>query len=122
MKLKSTKVAVPNGVLFITDVSGGKTPQPVRGASFLSTPSCIAFTCRIDSEGETEISIGAATDLNLSRLPEFDGAIKTPNGALAISMVGGKKVLEMAGLPTEIRVRIWSNHPSQANKVLIGLG
>src|SRR5688572_12235378 len=58
----STRVLVPNGVLFITDIQGGDSPQPVRGARVLSTPSCIGFACEFDSEGETDIWLGPAAE------------------------------------------------------------
>ena len=115
----SIKTAVPNGVLFIADGAGGLAPDPIRGVPIQATRSCIAAGCLIDSEGETAITVGPSRAVDPGYSPSFDGELDSPT--LTVSTVNQKKILE-TGVPTgSTRVRIWVNHPTFPDNVIIGL-
>jgi len=119
--MTSAKIAVPNGILFVTDIQGDESPQPVRGARVLSTPSCIGFACEFDSEGETDVWLGSSGPARRDHFLLFDGQLETPNRAVAVRLVGGAIALSAPVTRTATRVRIWLNRPDQADKVTIGL-
>ena len=117
----SIKTAVPNGVRFIADGAGGLAPDPIRGVPIQATCSCIAAGCLMDSEGETAITVGPSRAVDPGYSPSFDGELDTPTRTLTVSTVNQKKILE-TGVPTgSTRVRIWVNHPTFPDNVIIGL-
>jgi hypothetical protein len=61
---RSTRIAPPNSLVFISDPDGGQAPIPVRGARILSTPSCISVGCQCEIDGDTQIKIGGAAELD----------------------------------------------------------
>jgi hypothetical protein len=117
---KSVRVAVPNGVIFITDSRGGTPPVPVRGAMVLSTPSCVAVGCMIDCEGLTDIRVTDG-EPQFSSLPLFQGSLETPSRAIVIWAVGGEKLLEVDVAREVTQLRIWVNHPTEPDEVVIGI-
>ena len=121
MTLDRTKIRVPNGVLFISDPQGGKMPEPVRGAMFLATPSCIGFGCKIDCEGETEIVMGPARGFGRHDAPAFQGTLATPNRAVVVSTTDKRAVLKTSVSTASTHLAIWVNNPTEPDKVMIGL-
>jgi hypothetical protein len=79
----SIRIAPPYSLLFISDQDGGKTPEITRGGPRIwSTASCIAVGCLAFMDGETEVTLGVATDVDPGVQPTFDGLLETPRQAL----------------------------------------
>lgn len=72
-------------------------------------------------DGDTEVSLGLAEELDPGRLPSFDAMLQTPNRAVAVSTIEGDIVLETRVPDERTRVRIWVNDPSEPDEVIIGL-
>lgn len=121
--MRSTaRVAPPNSILFISDSSGGDVPEPIWGQLILSTPSCISVGCLMFLDGETEVTLGSADEVNPGELPPFDADLKTPNRDVTVWTVEREVVLKTAVPGSKTRVRIWVNHPTEPDRVIIGLG
>jgi hypothetical protein len=118
----SIEIAPPNSLLFISDQSGGTTPEIVNGESIWSTSSCVAVGCFTFSDGRTKVTLGAAGEVAPGRKPRYDGPLKTPSKSVVVSVVGGKPILQMAVQSQMTRVRIWTNHPTEPDEVIVGLG
>ena len=98
------------------------TPQITREHSIWVTPSCVAFGCLMEQDGPTELTIGLAEQVGSPNLPAFDGLIETPLRIVVIFTAENQPVLH-AGVPgIRTRLRIWTNHPTEPDKVVIGLG
>jgi hypothetical protein len=54
--------------------------------------------------------------------PAFDGNLKTPSETVVVTVVGGHTILDEAVAGRDVRVRVWTNHPSEPDEVIIGLG
>jgi hypothetical protein len=117
----STKVAPPNSLLFISDPDGGVAPEPVSGAQILSTPSCISVACLMFQDGETEVTLGPAREVDPGSFAAFDRLLETPNRTVVVSTVDGDTVLEARVPRSMTRVRIWVNRPKEPDQVVIGL-
>lgn len=117
-----TRVAPPNSLLFISDPNGGIGPEFIRGRLILSTPSCISVGCRMFADGETLVLLGSATEVDPGDPPAFDGMLDTPNRAVVISTVERETVLAMPVPSSRTRVRIWVDHPTEPDKVIVGVG
>jgi hypothetical protein len=118
----SVKVAAPNALLLVSDVGGGNPPDKMRGALIASTPSCIAVGCMSDTIGKTQVTVGMMQELSPRDPPAFDGKLETPSRAVSIWTVEDETVLQTTVSHQKTRVRVWVNHPTEPNDVVIVLG
>jgi hypothetical protein len=122
MTLPLTATVNPvNSLLFISDLDGGKAPEPIRGAMVLSTPSCISFGTYPEQDGSTEVTLGNMEDVDWRQVPAFQGSLETPNRTVIISTVEREPVLQMRVKNLHTDVKIWLSHPQWPEKVVIGL-
>src|SRR5215470_12468223 len=117
----SNRIAVPNAVILVSDIGGGTVPNLIRGGLVASTPSCIAVGCMSDCNGQTELTLGAANEVGSREDPVFEGELTTPNHEVAVRTVLDEIILQARVLHSRTKVRIWVNHPSEPDKVIIGL-
>ena len=117
----SKNVAAPNALLFLSDLNGGTAPNEMEGKLIVSTSTCIAIGCMSDFNGETKITVGRAQDVDISQVPAFDGEVDTPSHTVALKTIDGAQVLEAPVRQSRTRVLIWVNHPSEPDKIVIGL-
>jgi hypothetical protein len=74
-----------------------------------------------DCNGETEVTLGLVKDVGSGEIPVFEGELMTPNHEVAVRTILDERILQAHVLRSRTRVRIWVNHPSEPNKVIIGL-
>jgi hypothetical protein len=115
------RVAPPNSLLFISDENGGTTPNITREGRLWSTPSCVAVGCLAFMDGVTEVSIGQAKEVSVADALVFDGNVETPSRLLVVSTSDRRQLLKFATPFRNTRVRIWANHPTEPNRVSIGI-
>lgn len=118
----SIKISPPNSMLFISDRDGGVAPQITRETRIWSTPSCVAFGCLMEQDGPTKVTLGAAEDVTSEDRPAFDVFLETPSRNVTVFTSENRPVMEAGVLGTRTRLRIWTNHPSEPDEVVIGLG
>jgi hypothetical protein len=76
----------------------------------------------MEQDGPTEFVLGQAYEVDPGSRPAFDGQLETPNRAVVVSTVERDSLLG-DGVPTKrTRVRVWVNHPTEPDKVIVGLG
>lgn len=123
MKMTSTKLSPPNSMVLIADRRGEiDVPDAMPRSRIAATSSCIAIGCKAEMDGETEITMGAALEIDPGDRPVFDGILATPSRAVAVWTVEWNSILD-APVPTlQTRVRVWSNHPREPDKLIVGLG
>lgn len=118
--MSTIKIAPANSLLFISDVDGGKPPVPVRGRQILATESCLSIACYPWIDGETEVTLGPAREVDPGTPPAFDGELDTPSRTLVISTVDQKTILSENVPGIRTHVRAWVNRPSMPDKVVVG--
>jgi hypothetical protein len=116
------RIAPPNSLLFISDVKGGAVPDFIPGQLILSTSSSISVGCLMWQDGETDVSLGAASEVDPGENPAFDGMLDTPNQTVIVSTVERETILAASASGRHTRVRIWVNRPQEPDKIIIGLG
>jgi len=77
--ISSLKIAPANSLLFVSDVDGGRPPEPIRGSQILTTDSCLSIACYPSIDGETEVTLGPSSEVNPGTAPAFDGELDTPS-------------------------------------------
>jgi hypothetical protein len=118
----STSIAPPNSLLLISDPNRGQGPEFIEGPLILSTPSRISVGCLMFADGETEVTLGTSDEVDPGEPPAFDATLETPSHAVVVWTVEDEMVLSAKVPDAETRVRIWVNHPTEPDKVIIGLG
>jgi hypothetical protein len=119
--VQSAKIALPNALLIIMDPSGGTIPRSMEGATIASTNSCIAVGCLSDVEGETEVTLGNLHEVDPGDRPIFQQKLSTPSHKLVLLSTFNKPILETSTPQQVTMVRIWANHTTQPDKVIIGI-
>ena len=118
----SVTIAPPNSLVVISDAHGGEVPLAMRAKRIVSTRSCIAVGCRMFADGPSRFTLGPAREVDPGMPPSFEGSLEAPSRTVVVSTVE-RQALRRAQVPSrEVRVRIWTNHPTEPNEVVIGLG
>jgi hypothetical protein len=117
----SMRVAPSNSLIGISDVEKGIAPDIDPKSSIVATESCILVACLPEVDGDTEITLGRAGDVDPGKTPAFDGQLATPTGNLQVVTVDWKPLLQIAVMGAKTRVRIWLNRPEFPDAVTIGV-
>ena len=118
----STKIAPPNSLLFVSDQRKRQIPDIKRGSRIWSTPSCIAVGCLAFMDGNTDVTLEDVGGVYSASPPAFDGNLETPSRVIVVSTVEDTTILQLAVPNLVTRVRIWTNHPTEPDKISIGAG
>ena len=121
--VETTKIAPPNSQVVIVDPKKGKieVPEYRESVPFVATSSCILFYCYPEVDGETEIALGRAGEVDPGTAPVFDGHLLTPSRILAIEAVGGDAILRIPTFSVQTKLRIWSNAIKWPTKIMVGI-
>lgn len=121
MTPSSTTVKVLNSLLYIKDARTKVFPDIMGRGAYWFVPSCVAVSCLPDCDGLTTITIGPASDVEVSGKLLFDSRLETPSRRIVVDTVLGKTILEH-DVPHDVtRVKIWTNGFRDTDKVTIGL-
>lgn len=123
MTIKKTRIA-PRYLSFY--IGGSlEVDVPVRHgeAGIFSTDECIVVPCLYWNEGDTTITLGPSEELKESSgPPQFDGMLETPLQSILLFDADIPEILSMDASYGHTRVRIWTNHPTDPDDVVIVLG
>jgi hypothetical protein len=108
-------------MLFISDLGGGGLSDYEDGKVITANESCITLRCFMELDGPTELAMGAPEDVAFGGAPAFDGIMDTPNRVVVISTILWNSVLAAAVPDTKTRIRIWINHPTEPDRIGVGL-
>jgi hypothetical protein len=118
---QTIKIAPPNSLLFI---SGPEGDQPIDFSSFKtirSNSTCVAISCLTFMDGETEVTLGAAKEVDPGWAAAFDDVV-TARGSIVISTSERETLLELPVATDQTRVKVWINHEDEPDKVIVGIG
>ncbi len=119
---RTVMVAPPNGLLFISDASGGAASEFLPSTPILSSDTVISVECLPEMDGETRVTLGPAAEVALVRPPAFDGMIKTPTKGVLVSTYEHEEILAAVVPSARTRIRIWTNGAMDPDEVAIGWG
>ena len=114
-------IAPPNSMFVVSGLKGVEIPDP-SDALIWSTPSCVIVRCLTFCDGETKVTLGSADEVNPGALPACDVTLKTPDREVIVWTVEDETIFRVDVPDAETRVRIWVNHPTEPDKVIVGLG
>ena len=118
------RCAPPNSQFYLEDSARKGTSPEIEGWSpaIWSTRSCIIVGCFPFMDGETEFILSDQSRDALPEPPAFDGVLDTPSRIIELS-TSEWQILTRHVVPTHLtRVRIWTDHPSEPEHILVVLG
>lgn len=119
-----TVYIAPNYVSFyISSDPNAAVPVKYGAYGVFGTRDCLVVTCQYGQDGDTRIRIGPTAELPQHDLPlRFDGQLATSNGRIVVFETEMPEIITLDVPSQDTRIRIWSNHESQPDVVVIGLG
>jgi hypothetical protein len=117
----SIRIDPDKSLLFITDPQIGDVPEFVPGVPMLSTSSCIQVAYLMWQDGETDVTLGPAGDVDPGGPPAFDSQLDTPNRSVIVCNIYREIALSEPVRNTRTRVRIWLNRLRWPDRVIVGL-
>ena len=121
MSAGSVSIAVPNGVLFVQDPSIWDLPMPVDDSGIWATSSGITLTCLHEQQGDTNISMGAMSEVSPTPHLIFDGHLDSPEHRIVLQIVPGDIIFEQKVHAKRARVKIWTDGSRWTEKVVVGV-
>lgn len=94
----------------------------VATAGIVSTSQCINVSCLYYNDGDTTVEMAAFEEVGETSSPQFDAILLTPDRVVIVFETNEPEIMraDVPGMTT--RVRIWTNHPTEPDRVRIGLG
>jgi hypothetical protein len=114
-------------IAFLSNPGGGRAPFPTgaKAGDILATSTCISFPTLNPYDGPTHFTLGDFREVMPQRVPQqapaFDGYLETPEKRIVLSTAEYESFLEMPVRTKKTRVRIWTNHPTEPDEVIIGV-
>lgn len=123
MTLKKVVVAPEYLSFYIAGVDDIRVPLDHDRRGIVASDQCINVGCLYWNEGDTTITVGPFEELTVpAKPPKFDGMLDTPEYRVVLSDANMPEILSMEVLGLRTRIRIWTNHPTEPDNVIIGLG
>ena len=120
--MKSLKVPIPHGVVFLYDPSMIiDVPENTGTAPILYTSNCISIWTINEDDGMVSLEI------NGNRVPEslylvYDGLLDTNGCELAINDSAGNSIISSSTQSNITRVRVFTNHKKYPSEVCVLIG
>lgn len=120
----ATAIVAPEfNSFYVAGTEDVNIPLDHDGRGIVGTDECINVGCFYWNEGDTRILLGRSEELTLrSDNPRFDGMLKTPDYRVVVFDAHMPNILSMDVPGVVTRVRVWANHPSEPDDVIIALG
>lgn len=117
----SIKVAPPNCLVVVSDREIRNVPEITAGSGLWATSSCILIGCLAFMDGETEIVLGNIDEVGTSQAPALDRELETPFRTVEVSTSEGDVLLRRSVAGVRTHIRVWTNHPTEPDKIIIGV-
>jgi hypothetical protein len=75
----------------------------------------------MEADGETEFTLGDMHEVAAGDRCVFQGELRTPGHKIVLRSVLGQIILEAAVSKLSTTVRIWTNHPTEPDEVIVGI-
>lgn len=119
----SRGVETPGYITFVADVAVGGGPITIdRGRNIWPAQNCIAIGLRSFMDAMTEMIFASRDFRNPLTEPQFDGFIDTPSRCLGVFTVDNELLGESVATDVRTRIRVWTDHPTEPDKIDVVFG
>lgn len=115
-------LAPPNSVILVMDREAGQPPETMGDGLAVATRSCVAIGTLCEVDGTTSVAFTSGPEASHKRAgmkQAFDGLIATPSREVHLCTTALESVAKLPVSATMARVRVWANHESEPDHVLI---
>jgi hypothetical protein len=111
--------AIPDHWMIFVGDPDGEIPTDMGPNRIAATRSCVAVGTEYDEEATIVLS-DSRPGLGLGGGPPvFESVLATPSRKLVISDAAAEVLLEIDVATDRTRIQIWTNHPTEPDKVAI---
>ena len=111
-------VAPPNSLVLVVTADDADVPESMPGL-VAATDACVAVGTESEVDGKTKLILAGADDpTGAASILAFDGRLRS-RGSIRIESVTGETYLEGVLEAPTARVRIWVNHPTTPDLVVV---
>jgi hypothetical protein len=100
------------------DITGGVIPESMEDR-IASTASCVAIGTLCEMDGETEITLADGPPVKSDAPPIFDGMLDSPSRRIGVFTSDNNCAMEIVASHVQTRIRIWTNHCSEPDRIHI---
>lgn len=123
MTVKALSVNPTNSLLLFMDAQAPQIPESMGGKAVAATDSCIAVGTREEYGGPIELRIASADEgINLPALEIYDGVLRVTSGSLAVANIFGKQFVRWPLNTSSVSVRIYTNHSTEPDEIVVLVG
>lgn len=123
MTVQKVMVAPEYLSFYITGKRDTYVPLDHDRRGIVASSECINVGCLYWNEGDTTITLGPYEEIApQAQPPKFDGVLETPEHRVDLFDANLPEILSMEVPRVRTRVRIWTNHPTEPDDVVIALG
>lgn len=97
-------------------------PLNMDKQGIFSSPDCINVPALYWNDGDTNVTFGPISEIEEPRKPDFDGMLNTPNNGLILFDAINPEFAIATVPSTKTRIRVWIDHPSEPENVVIAWG
>jgi hypothetical protein len=123
MTMKTVTVAPEYVSFYVAGSRDVDIPIEYGAAGVFGNSECPVVTCLYWNEGDTKITLGDFEGIATPRMPlRFDGILEVPSHRVVLFDVHMPEIVAADVPGSRTRVRIWTNHPTEPDDVVIALG
>lgn len=122
MTLQIRKIAPEYLSFYIAGSRDVEIPLDMERRGIVASGECLNIPCLYWNDGDTTVTLGYAAEVPETRPADFDGILKTPDKTLVLFDANMPEIMRMSLPSRKTRVRVWINHPTEPDEVIIALG
>ncbi len=112
-------ISPTNLQFFISDAVRPENAQPEENIRILYNGECITVPCAYWDETETELTVGAAHEIDQPSAPLFDEMLPTPSQSVLFTDVACAELLAYPTSTETTRIRIWTDGLQLSEHVIV---
>jgi hypothetical protein len=121
--MAQTRVIEPRYLSFYAAGSlSVEIPLSMEGLGIVASRECVNIPAIYWNDGSTTVTLGDFGEIAKSGAPDFDGFVSTPSRELILFDAEMPEIMRAAVPSRDTRLRIWMNHPTQPDDVVIAIG
>lgn len=113
-----------NGIVFVYGDSDVEVPADRldRRTSLIAASDDALIVCvKAEVDGETELTVGASSEIDPGWTPAFVGFVNTPFHLILVETVDQRILVRQDVALKRTALRVWFSHPRWPDRVLIGI-
>ena len=119
MKIMQT---MPHSMVLLMDYSAGDTPSSFSGGLVTFTSTCVAIGTIAEDDGVASVVVTRSPKSYIDALSQVHiGKLLVPSKRLSLVDTSNRELATMEVSTKEIDLEVWVDHPSEPERIVIGI-